>query len=86
MAWFLNFYKCGQCRRRWTDEWRDDQCPSCGFRDMTPYKTDDLTELVEREGDEFIVLRSPDTAELRGRLLKRSWNPTIPDRRFLLAA
>jgi hypothetical protein len=66
MAWFLNFYKCEQCRRRWTDEWSctcDDQCPSCGFRDMTPYKSDDLTELIEQEGSEFVVLRSSDTAE-----------------------
>lgn len=30
---------------------------------MTPYKSDDLTELIEQEGNEFIVLRSSDTAE-----------------------
>ena len=30
---------------------------------MTPYKSEDLTELIEQEGKEFIVLRSPDTAE-----------------------
>jgi hypothetical protein len=30
---------------------------------MTPYKSEDLTEVVEQEGGEFIVLRSPDTAE-----------------------
>jgi hypothetical protein len=30
---------------------------------MTPFKSIDLTELVEQEGDEFVVMRSPDTAE-----------------------
>jgi hypothetical protein len=30
---------------------------------MTPFKSEDLTELVEQDGDEFVVLRSPDTAE-----------------------
>jgi hypothetical protein len=30
---------------------------------MTPFKSDDLTELVEQDGDEFVVLRSPDSAE-----------------------
>ena len=48
MAWFLNFYKCGRCRRDWTDEWScmcDDECPHCGARDMTPYKSEELTDL-----------------------------------------
>jgi hypothetical protein len=30
---------------------------------MCPTKSEDLTELVEQEGEEFVVLRSPDTAE-----------------------
>jgi hypothetical protein len=30
---------------------------------MTPFHSEDLTELVAREGKEFIILRSPDTAE-----------------------
>lgn len=30
---------------------------------MSPYKSDDLTELVVPEGKEFIVLRSPYSAE-----------------------
>lgn len=66
MAWFLNLYKCERCRRRWADEWScmcDDECPHCGARDMTPYASEDLTELIEQEGDQFVVLRSPQTAE-----------------------
>ena len=66
MAWFLNFYKCDECDRRWTDDWSctcDDECPYCGTRDMSPYKSEDLTELIEQEGGEFVALRSPETAE-----------------------
>jgi DNA-directed RNA polymerase subunit RPC12/RpoP len=66
MAWFLNFYRCYNCSRRWTDEWScmcDDECPRCGARDMTPYKGEDLTELVEQDGGDFVAIRSPDTAE-----------------------
>jgi DNA-directed RNA polymerase subunit RPC12/RpoP len=66
MAWFLNFYRCDHCKRRWTDEWScmsDDECPHCGSRDMTPFRSEDLTELVEQDGDEFVAIRSPDTAE-----------------------
>jgi hypothetical protein len=30
---------------------------------MTPLKSEDLTELVEQDGNEFIAIRSPETAE-----------------------
>lgn len=66
MAWFLNFYRCERCSRVWRDEWScmcDDDCPHCGARHMSPYKSDDLTELVVPAGKEFIVLRSPYSAE-----------------------
>ena len=66
MAWFLNFYKCDRCKRRWTDEWSctcDDECPHCGFRDMTPFNSEDMTELIVKEGGKFVVLRSSDDAE-----------------------
>jgi DNA-directed RNA polymerase subunit RPC12/RpoP len=66
MAWFLNFYKCARCKRRWTDEWScmcDDDCPHCGARHMSPFKSDDLTEVIEEDAGEFVVLRSPESAE-----------------------
>jgi hypothetical protein len=66
MAWFLNFYKCARCRRRWTDEWScmcDDDCPHCGARHMSPTRSEDLTEFVEQDGDEFVAVRSSDAAE-----------------------
>jgi len=30
---------------------------------MSPSSSEDLTELIERDGEDFVVLRSPDTAE-----------------------
>ena len=42
----------------------DDDCPECGARHMSPgSESEDLTEVIERDGDEFIVLWSPETAE-----------------------
>ncbi len=66
MAWFLNFYRCDRCRKIWADEWScacDDQCPHCGFRDMTPFNSENLTELIVEENGKFVVLRSPEEAE-----------------------
>ena len=66
MAWFLNIYRCARCKRIWTDEWScmcDDDCPHCGARHMSPFDSENLTELVEQDGKEFFAIRSPDTAE-----------------------
>ncbi|WP_316194242.1 hypothetical protein [Bradyrhizobium sp. SZCCHNRI3052] len=66
MAWFLNFYRCERCAQAWTDEWScmcDDECPHCGARDMSPSWSEDLTELILRNEDCFVVLRSADDAE-----------------------
>jgi hypothetical protein len=41
----------------------DDDCPHCGARHMSPIDSENLTEVTERDGDEFVRLRSPDTAE-----------------------
>jgi len=30
---------------------------------MTPYNSEDLTELIERDGNMFVAIRSPDSAE-----------------------
>jgi hypothetical protein len=66
MAWFLNFYRCDDCGRVWSDEWSctcDDECPHCGCRDMSPFDSTNLTEFILEEGDHFVVMRSPETAE-----------------------
>ena len=54
MAWFLNFYRCARCKRIWTDQWScmcDDDCPHCGARHMSPFDSENLTELIEQDGE-----------------------------------
>jgi hypothetical protein len=41
----------------------DDDCPRCGARHSSPYKSDDLTTTIEKDGDTFVVIWSPETAE-----------------------
>jgi predicted nucleic acid-binding Zn-ribbon protein len=66
MAWFRNYYQCARCGSKWRDEWScmcDDDCRRCGARHMSPYESDDLTEIIEPREGAFASLRSPDTAE-----------------------
>lgn len=47
MALFRNYYQCARCHQEWTDEWSatcDDDCPHCGARHMSPYKSEELEE------------------------------------------
>lgn len=65
MAWFLNYCRCARCGAVWTDAWSctcDDDCRRCGARHMSPFKSDDLSEIVVPAEAGFAVLRSPDTA------------------------
>lgn len=42
---YRNYYRCERCGHEWNDEWScqcDDECPSCGARDMTPYRSEDV--------------------------------------------
>ena len=41
----------------------DCECPQCGAWDMTSYDSENLTEIVEQDCNEFVAIRSPDTAE-----------------------
>lgn len=41
----------------------DDDCPRCGARHMSPFNSDDLTNVIRQRDGVFLVLRSPDTAE-----------------------
>jgi hypothetical protein len=41
----------------------DDDCPAFGARHMSPDKSDDLTEVIEREGRGYVVCWSPESAE-----------------------
>ena len=45
MPLFRNYYRCVRCDHEWTDDWSatcDDDCPRCGARHMSPYKSDDI--------------------------------------------
>jgi DNA-directed RNA polymerase subunit RPC12/RpoP len=53
MAWFLNYYECDDCHRKWTDAWTatcDDDCPHCGARHMSPYKSTDIQAPKSKKG------------------------------------
>jgi hypothetical protein len=66
MAWFRYYYRCEKCHAEWEEEWSsmcEDDCPSCEERHMTPYESDDLTQIIEERGGQFIVYRSPASAE-----------------------
>ena len=46
MPLFRNYYRCARCGHEWTHNWSatcDDDCPRCGARHMSPYKSDDIT-------------------------------------------
>lgn len=65
MAWFRNRYTCDRCHRDWEDEWScmcDDDCPHCGARHMSPTDSKDLTDIILKEGRNYVVLRSPKSA------------------------
>jgi hypothetical protein len=34
----------------------DDDCPHCGARHMTPVESDDVTHVIEQDGQKFVVL------------------------------
>lgn len=41
---FVNHYKCPKCAHHWTDTWTaqcDDDCPECGARHVSPFKSED---------------------------------------------
>jgi len=65
MSWFRNRYVCARCGSEWFDEWScmcEDDCPHCSARHMSPSDSQDLTTIITPQGDEFVVLRSPDSA------------------------
>jgi predicted nucleic acid-binding Zn-ribbon protein len=54
MAMFLNFYICENCDSTWTDLWSamcDDDCPHCGARHMSPFKSEDADDDEDNDDD-----------------------------------
>lgn len=63
MAWFRNNYCCPRCEYFWEDEWSsacDDQCPSCGQKNIEAIDSEDLSIIIEQQNDKiFRVTYSP---------------------------
>jgi len=60
MALFRNFYRCGECGHEWSDEWSatcDDDCPHCGTRHMSPYKSEDAPPASVSDGGAHVQER-----------------------------
>ncbi len=79
MAWYLNHYHCTDCGTTWTDEWScrcDDECPSCGSRNWSPFESEDLTEVVREADAGFAVYRSADNAEHSPGYKQVAWFPS----------
>lgn len=80
MAWFRNFYHCGDCDNDWEDQWScscDDECPWCGSRHWSPVKSEDLTEVVWEAAPGYAVMRSPVEADDRPRYIQTALFDTI---------
>ena len=79
MAWFRNHYRCGKCGTYWEDEWSclcNDECPNCGASDWSPLTSKDLTEIVETVGNNYVVMRSSESADDRPRYVPLARFPT----------
>lgn len=79
MAWFQNFYQCDRCGAEWEGEWScmvDDECPFCGRHDIAPYDANDLKFSIIKRAHNYVVLRSPDTAEHRPDYVEIAGFPT----------
>lgn len=66
MVWLANHYSCYRCNDTWIDEWScacDDECPSCGARNCSPFDSDDLSGFIEEDAGEYVVYISPAAAE-----------------------
>jgi hypothetical protein len=59
MPWFRNHYICTACEGHWLAEQAEAQgadCPHCRAYDIAPYKSDDWSRVVDRQGDRYVVL------------------------------
>lgn len=59
MPWFRNHYICTACEGHWLAEHAEAQevdCPHCRAYDIAPYRSDDWSRVVDRQGDRYVVL------------------------------
>ena len=65
MPWFRNHYVCIACEGHWLAEAaaaQDGDCPFCRAYDVTPYKSDDWTLIVEPQGKASSCWNAPRSA------------------------
>src|ERR1700730_8044240 len=66
LDWFRNYYRFEECRHQWENQSSamcDGDCSQCGAWHMRRYDSDDLTEIIEEREGQFLVYRSPPSAE-----------------------
>lgn len=82
MPWFRNHYTCARCARSWKDAWSamcDDDCPHCGARHMSPANGDDLSRIIDRDGDDYVVLESAEEPKHYPDYREIGWFATLPE-------
>ncbi len=63
MPWFRNHYICTVCEGHWLaehSEAMEADCPHCRALDVSPYKSDDRSRVIDHDGDAFVVLECID--------------------------
>ncbi len=61
MPWYRHHYTCEGCDGHWLAEAAiliQADCPFCDVGDIFPYKSDDWTLKIERDGKKFAVLEA----------------------------
>jgi len=59
MPWFRNHYICTVCEGHWhaeAAEAEDAHCIHCRAYDVAPYRSDDVSRVIDRDGARFVVM------------------------------
>ena len=59
MPWFRNHYVCTVCEGHWHAEAAEPEsvhCVHCRAYDVSPYRSDDFTRVIDRDGARFVVM------------------------------
>ncbi|MBS0249225.1 MAG: hypothetical protein JSR61_21630 [Proteobacteria bacterium] len=59
MPWFRNHYVCTACEGHWLAEAAEAEaadCPHCRSFDVAPYRSEDFSRVIERDGTRFVVM------------------------------
>jgi len=59
MPWFRNHYACTVCEGHWHAEAAEAEsvhCVHCRAYDVAPYRSDDFSRVIDRDGARFVVM------------------------------